>query len=63
MSFVEERVPPQVLRVHDAVYRKTNGWIGHRTLWICEFIAGSDNAVHHMTRAAVVNADPAPTRC
>ena len=23
---------PQVLRVHDAVYRKTNGWIGHRTL-------------------------------
>ena len=34
MSFVEERVLPQVLRVHDAVYRKTNGWIGHRTLWI-----------------------------
>jgi F420H(2)-dependent quinone reductase len=25
---------PQVLRVHDTVYRKTNGWIGHRTLWI-----------------------------
>ncbi len=34
MSFVEEKVLPQVLRVHDAVYRKTNGWIGHRTLWI-----------------------------
>jgi F420H(2)-dependent quinone reductase len=23
-----------VLRVHDTVYRKTNGWIGHRTLGI-----------------------------
>ena len=23
---------PQVLLVHDAVYQKTNGWIGHRTL-------------------------------
>ncbi|MGA7053672.1 MAG: nitroreductase family deazaflavin-dependent oxidoreductase [Mycobacterium sp.] len=34
MSFVEKRLLPQVLRVHDAVYRKTNGWIGHRALWI-----------------------------
>ncbi|WP_062899703.1 nitroreductase family deazaflavin-dependent oxidoreductase [Mycobacterium avium] len=34
MSFVEEKLLPQVLRVHDTVYRKTNGWIGHRTLWI-----------------------------
>lgn len=25
---------PSVLRVHDAVYRNTNGWIGHRTLGI-----------------------------
>ena len=25
---------PRVLRVHDAVYQKTNGWIGHRTLGI-----------------------------
>ena len=25
---------PQVLRIHDAVYRNTNGWIGHRTLGI-----------------------------
>ncbi|OBH61887.1 nitroreductase family deazaflavin-dependent oxidoreductase [Mycobacterium sp. E2479] len=29
-----ERVFSQVLRVHDTVYQKTNGWIGHRTLWI-----------------------------
>lgn len=34
MSFVEEKVLPQLLRVHDRVYRKTNGWIGHRALWI-----------------------------
>ena len=34
MSFLEEKVLPPVLRVHDAVYRNTNGWIGHRTLGI-----------------------------
>ena len=33
MSFVE-KVFSQVLRVHDTVYQKSNGWIGHRTLWI-----------------------------
>ncbi|MBV9091228.1 MAG: nitroreductase family deazaflavin-dependent oxidoreductase [Mycobacteriaceae bacterium] len=32
MSFVEEKVIPQVLRAHNAIYRNTNGWIGHRTL-------------------------------
>jgi F420H(2)-dependent quinone reductase len=31
MSFVEEKVLPQVLRVHDVVYRKTNGWIDYGT--------------------------------
>jgi F420H(2)-dependent quinone reductase len=33
-SWVEQGLLPQVLRVHDVVYRKTNGWIGHRTLGI-----------------------------
>ena len=33
MSLVE-KVFSQVLRAHDTVYQKTNGWIGHRTLWI-----------------------------
>jgi deazaflavin-dependent oxidoreductase (nitroreductase family) len=33
-SWVEQRLLPQVLHVHDTVYRKTNGWIGHRTLLI-----------------------------
>jgi deazaflavin-dependent oxidoreductase (nitroreductase family) len=32
--WVEQRLLPNVLRAHDAVYRKTNGWIGHRTLGI-----------------------------
>ena len=31
---LEETLLPYVLRVHDAVYQKTNGWIGHRTLGI-----------------------------
>jgi F420H(2)-dependent quinone reductase len=33
-SWLEQGVLPQVLRVHDAVYQRTNGWIGHRTLGI-----------------------------
>jgi F420H(2)-dependent quinone reductase len=31
-SWLEQGVLPQVLRLHDIVYQKTNGWIGHRTL-------------------------------
>lgn len=33
-SWLEENLLPTVLRVHDTVYQKTNGWIGHRTLGI-----------------------------
>jgi len=29
-SRIEQGLPPPTLRAHDAVYRKTNGWIGHR---------------------------------
>ena len=25
---------PRVFQIHDAVYQKTNGWIGHRTLGV-----------------------------
>jgi deazaflavin-dependent oxidoreductase (nitroreductase family) len=32
--WVEQGLLPNVLRAHDAVYRKTNGWIGHRMLGI-----------------------------
>lgn len=33
-SFVEQTLLPQILRIHDAVYRNTNGRIGHRMLGI-----------------------------
>jgi F420H(2)-dependent quinone reductase len=33
-SWVEQDVLPRVFRIHDAVYQKTNGWIGHRTLGV-----------------------------
>ena len=33
-SWLEQTLLPQVLRVHDAGYKGTNGWIGHRTLGI-----------------------------
>ena len=33
-SWVEQTLLPQVLRIHDTVYRGTNGWIGHRTLGV-----------------------------
>jgi F420H(2)-dependent quinone reductase len=33
-SWIERDVLPQVFRIHDAVYQKTNGWIGHRTLGV-----------------------------
>jgi F420H(2)-dependent quinone reductase len=33
-SWIEQTLLPQVLRIHDSVYRGTNGWIGHRTLLI-----------------------------
>ena len=33
-KWVEQGLLPNVLRAHDAVYRKTNGWIGHRMLGI-----------------------------
>jgi deazaflavin-dependent oxidoreductase (nitroreductase family) len=34
LSWLEQGLLPPLLRVHDAVYRNTNGWIGHRTLGI-----------------------------
>jgi F420H(2)-dependent quinone reductase len=33
-SWIEQTLLPHVLRIHDTVYRGTNGWIGHRTLGI-----------------------------
>jgi F420H(2)-dependent quinone reductase len=33
-SWLEQDVLPRMFRIHDAVYQKTNGWIGHRTLGV-----------------------------
>jgi deazaflavin-dependent oxidoreductase (nitroreductase family) len=34
MSALTDQILGGVLRVHDAVYKGTNGWIGHRTLGV-----------------------------
>ena len=34
MSALTDQILGTVLRVHDAVYKGTNGWIGHRTLGV-----------------------------
>ena len=34
MSALTDQILGTVLRVHDAIYKGTNGWIGHRTLGV-----------------------------
>jgi deazaflavin-dependent oxidoreductase (nitroreductase family) len=34
MNSMVEKAFGQVLRIHDTVYQRTNGWIGHRVLWV-----------------------------
>jgi deazaflavin-dependent oxidoreductase (nitroreductase family) len=49
MSLLEEKLLPQILRVHDTVYRKTNGWIGHRLLLIPSLLlhtVGAKTGIH-----------------
>ncbi|MGB6209359.1 nitroreductase family deazaflavin-dependent oxidoreductase [Mycobacterium sp.] len=48
-SWLEENLLPTVLRIHDTVYQKTNGWIGHRTLGIPSLLL---HTVGAKTRAA-----------
>jgi len=45
-------VLPQVLRIHDAVYQKTNGWIGHRTLGIPSLLLHTVGAKTGVARTA-----------
>jgi F420H(2)-dependent quinone reductase len=49
-SWVEQGLLPQVLRVHDVVYRKTNGWIGHRALGIPSLLLHTVGAKTGMAR-------------
>ncbi len=43
---------PRVLRIHDAVYQKTNGWIGHRTLGIPSLLLHTVGAKTGVPRTA-----------
>jgi F420H(2)-dependent quinone reductase len=51
-SWIEESLLPTVLRVHDAVYQKTNGWIGHRTLGIPSLLLHTVGAKTGVARTA-----------
>jgi F420H(2)-dependent quinone reductase len=45
-------VLPRVLQIHDAVYQKTNGWIGHRTLGIPSLLLHTVGAKTGVARTA-----------
>jgi len=45
-------VLPRVLRFHDAVYQKTNGWIGHRTLGVPSLLLHTVGAKTGVARTA-----------
>lgn len=51
-SWVEQGLLPRVLRVHDSVYRRTNGWIGHRMLWIPSLLLHTVGAKTGQARTA-----------
>ena len=51
-SWIEESLLPTVLRVHDAVYQRTNGWIGHRTLGIPSLLLHTVGAKTGVARTA-----------
>lgn len=48
----EKTLLPQVIRVHDAVYQKTNGWIGHRLLGIPSLLLHTVGAKTGKARSA-----------
>ena len=43
---------PRVLRIHDAVYQSTNGWIGHRALGIPSLLLHTVGAKTGIARTA-----------
>ncbi|OBG54515.1 MULTISPECIES: nitroreductase family deazaflavin-dependent oxidoreductase [unclassified Mycobacterium] len=53
-SWVEQGLLPQILRVHDAVYRKSNGWIGHRMLLIPSLLLHTVGAKTGQRRTAAL---------
>ena len=53
-SWVEQDLLPRVLRVHDTVYRRTNGWIGHRLLLIPSLLLHTVGAKTGVARTAAL---------
>ena len=51
-SWLEQGLLPRVLRIHDAVYQKSNGWIGHRTLGIPSLLLHTVGAKTGQARTA-----------
>jgi F420H(2)-dependent quinone reductase len=51
-SWLEQGVLPRVLRIHDAVYQKTNGWIGHHALGIPSLLLHTVGAKTGVPRTA-----------
>ena len=50
----EQTLLPYVLRVHDSVYQKTNGWIGHRILGIPSLLLHTVGAKTGKARSATL---------
>jgi deazaflavin-dependent oxidoreductase (nitroreductase family) len=50
----EESLLPYVLRVHDTVYQKTNGWIGHRILGVPNLLLHTVGAKTGAARTAAL---------
>lgn len=50
----EQTLLPHVLRVHDSVYQKTNGWIGHRILGIPSLLLHTVGAKTGKARSATL---------
>ncbi|MBV8861302.1 MAG: nitroreductase family deazaflavin-dependent oxidoreductase [Mycobacterium sp.] len=53
-SWVEQSLLPTVLRVHGAVYQKSNGWIGHRMLGIPSLLLHTVGAKTGTSRTAAL---------
>ncbi|OBH81079.1 nitroreductase [Mycobacterium scrofulaceum] len=53
-SWVEQGLLPRILRVHDTVYRKSNGWIGHRMLLIPSLLLHTVGAKTGQPRTAAL---------
>jgi F420H(2)-dependent quinone reductase len=51
-SWIEKGLLPRILRVHDALYQKSNGWIGHRTLGIPSLLLHTVGAKTGQARTA-----------